>query len=346
MIQIKNLSKQFRLRNGSVVEVLKGIDLDVPDRSITAVIGPSGAGKTTLSRCISLLEQASSGSILVNGEELSALDRDGLRRARRAIGTIFQSSALLRRKTVAENIALPLRYLGVVESDIQRRVRELLVSVGLPDKVDYFPDQLSGGQRQRVGIARALVLHPQVLLADEATSGLDPEATESILALLKSLRDEFGLSIILITHEMSAVRDVADNVALIQAGRIVEQGSVRQLIADPLSGIGRQLLPVRPLIQYREDEWLLELTYRADREVPADWISQISEHEQARVSLLGGSIEQVAGRLSGRVITAVRFARDDVGGVAQLSAYLARIGLNVTVLRSPQLVTQVTEAAA
>jgi D-methionine transport system ATP-binding protein len=184
------------------------------------------------------------------------------------------------------------------------------------------------------------------LLADEATSGLDPEATESILALLKRLRDEFGLSIILITHEMDAVRDVADNVALIQAGRIVEQGGIRQLLADPQSGIGRQLLPVRPLIRHQRDEWLLELTYGAGREVPADWISQLGQHWQARISLLGGSIEQVEGRLSGRVIVAVRFARDDPGGLGQISAYPARLGLNAIVLRQPQTLVLATEAAA
>lgn len=185
MIEIERLSKHYRAPDGRVTEVLKNITLQVPEASITAVVGPSGAGKSTLAKCISLLEQPSGGSIRVNGSDLSRLDGEALRRARRAIGTVFQSSALLQRKSAWENIALPLRYLGVVERDIRARVGELLESVGLSHKASAFPAQLSGGQRQRIGIARALALRPSVLLADEATSGLDPEATATILELLK-----------------------------------------------------------------------------------------------------------------------------------------------------------------
>jgi D-methionine transport system ATP-binding protein len=245
MISIRKLSKRYVDKGGGSVDVLRNINLEVPDRTITAVIGPSGAGKTTLSKCISLLEKPTSGSVLVNGKDLSSLSATQLRHERRAIGTIFQSSALLERRTAAENVALPLEYLGVVRRDIGQRVAELLEHVGLADKAHLYPAQLSGGQRQRVGIARALALHPQVLLSDEATSGLDPQSTESILSLLRQLRDEFNLSIILITHEMDVVRSVADNVAVLRAGQIVESGPVSRLVGDPDSQIGRQLLPIR-----------------------------------------------------------------------------------------------------
>src|SRR5476649_2641899 len=171
MIEINDISKQYPAPGGGTISVLRSISLQMPAGSITAVVGPSGAGKSTLAKCISLLEKPSQGAIRVNGQDLTRLSGDALRRGRRAIGTVFQSSALLRRKTAWQNIALPLEYLGVVNLDIQRRVAELLDSVGLADKAGHYPAQLSGGQRQRIGIARALALQPQVLLADEATSG-------------------------------------------------------------------------------------------------------------------------------------------------------------------------------
>ena len=198
MIAIDDLHKSYRTADGRLSAVLKGLSLQVPERSITAVVGPSGAGKSTLARCISLLERPDSGSIRINGQDLSALSGEALRRERRAIGTVFQSSALLSRRTAWQNVALPLAWLGVVERDIKARVGELLESVGLSHKADAWPSQLSGGQRQRIGIARALALRPSVLLADEATSGLDPQATASVLALLKRLRDEYQLAIVLI----------------------------------------------------------------------------------------------------------------------------------------------------
>lgn len=201
MIAIDDLHKSYRTADGRLSAVLKGLSLQVPERSITAVVGPSGAGKSTLARCISLLERPDSGSIRINGLDLSVLSGEALRRERRAIGTVFQSSALLSRRTAWENVALPLAWLGVVERDIKARVGELLESVGLSHKADAWPAQLSGGQRQRIAIARALALRPSVLLADEATSGLDPQATASVLTLLKRLRDEYQLAIVLITHE-------------------------------------------------------------------------------------------------------------------------------------------------
>jgi D-methionine transport system ATP-binding protein len=337
MIVIKGLCKRFEAPGGKTVDVLRDIDLDVPDRVITAVIGPSGAGKTTLSKCISLLERPTSGSVLVNGHDLSSLTGEALREKRRAIGTIFQSSALLRRRTVAENVALPLEYLGVVQSDVDRRVSELLDHVGIAEKARQYPGQLSGGQRQRVGIARALALHPQVLLCDEATSGLDPEATESILSLLKNLRDELGVSIVLITHEMDVVRKVADRVAVLRAGRIVESDGVREFIANPHSAIGRQLLPIKPSLPVDSGLLTLEVAYSANGSVPADWISRLGEALQARVHVLGGVVEQVGARPAGRLLISLAFQ----GGVYQESASVIRcienLGLVASIRRDSEL---------
>ncbi|PWC10765.1 methionine ABC transporter ATP-binding protein [Brenneria corticis] len=305
MIDISQLHKQYRGRNGETVEVLKGVSLQVPAGSITAVVGPSGAGKSTLAKCISLLERPSSGSIQVNAQDLSRLSGEALRRERRAIGTVFQSSALLQRKTAWQNVALPLEYLGVIPAEIEQRVGHLLESVGLADKAGSYPAQLSGGQRQRVGIARALALNPSVLLADEATSGLDPASTRAILTLLKRLRDEFGLSIILITHEMEAVRNAADAVAELRDGVIVQQGAVRDLLAAPDSLLGRQLFPLEAVDA--QGDLLLHVTYSARQPVAADWISHISQLRQLRIDLLGGHIERVGGQLAGRLQLAVRF---------------------------------------
>ncbi len=345
MITISALCKRFDAPGGKSVEVLHNIDLEVPDRTITAVVGPSGAGKTTLSKCVSLLEKPTSGSVLVNGTNLSVLTGADLRKERRAIGTIFQSSALLRRKTVAENVALPLDYLGVVREDVHKRVHELLDHVGIGDKADRYPGELSGGQRQRVGIARALALQPQVLLSDESTSGLDPEVTGSILSLLKTLRDELGISIILITHEMDVVRTVADQVAVLRAGTIVESGSVRNLIADPYSQIGRQLLPVRSTPARELETLLFEVTYGTRRVVPADWVSLLTEKLRARVGLLGGVVEDIGGASSGRLHISVTF-QGLQHEPQDIAAYLNSLGLHAKALNAaPRAQFEMAETA-
>lgn len=330
MIEIEGLCKQYRAPDGSISEVLKGISLNVPAASITAVVGPSGAGKSTLAKCISLLEKPTAGSIRVNGEDLSRLSGETLRSKRRAIGTVFQSSALLQRKTAWQNVALPLAWLGVVDREIKQHVGQLLESVGLSDKADFYPSQLSGGQRQRVGIARALALKPSVLLADEATSGLDPQATASILSLLKQLRDRFGLSIILITHEMDVVRRAADAVAEISDGRLVQQGSLRQLLASPTSTLGQQLFPLQPL--QASGDLLLQLTY-GDRPLTTDWLSRLSQQHHLQIDLLAAHVEQVGEALAGRMRIAVRFSQHAVTAQT-LVQQLYQFGINAELLEA------------
>jgi D-methionine transport system ATP-binding protein len=330
MISIRNLHKHYLAKAGTRVGVLRDINLEVPDRTITAVIGPSGAGKTTLSKCISLLEKPTSGSVLVNGKDLSGLSAAKLRHERRAIGTIFQSSALLARRTAAENVALPLEYLGVVRRDINRRVAELLEHVGLADKADLYPAQLSGGQRQRVGIARALALHPQVLLSDEATSGLDPQSTESILSLLRQLRDEFNLSIILITHEMDVVRSVADNVAVLRAGQIVESGPVSRLVGDPGSQIGRQLLPIRIAKESSAELVSFEVRYATQTVVPEDWINLLGEALRARVRLHSAIVEDIHGYRAGRAHIGLEFLPGAERDADRAVRFMASLGLHAS----------------
>ncbi|MBX0299206.1 methionine ABC transporter ATP-binding protein [Cryobacterium sp. 1639] len=297
MISLEQLTKVYGHGEQRTV-VLDRLDFSVDAGEIFAVVGPSGAGKSTLAQCVNLLERPTSGSVLVNGENLSRLTEKQLRVARRRIGTIFQSDGLYSRRTAAQNVALPLEYLGVTAAETRARTAELLDRVGLATKAGHYPHQLSGGQRQRVGIARALALRPSVLLSDEATSGLDPDSTRSIVALLKELRDDLGLSILFITHEMDTVLQVADSVARLDHGRIVESGRIVELLRDPASGLGRALRPARSHERAAADatEWFVSYTSAT---VPADWLTRLADRLGVTVSLLGASIETVDGATVG-----------------------------------------------
>jgi D-methionine transport system ATP-binding protein len=226
MIALDAVSKRFP--DGTAA--LDGVTLAVPRGAVFGVIGRSGAGKSTLLRLLNGLERPTSGRVTVDGVDLATLDAAGLRGLRRRIGMIFQSFGLLANRTVAGNVALPLELAGVAKAERSARVAELLARVGLADKADAYPARLSGGQRQRVGIARALATRPDVLLCDEATSALDPETTRSVLALLGDLNRELGLTIVLITHEMSVVRAVCSHVAVLDRGRLVDSGPLAEVL--------------------------------------------------------------------------------------------------------------------
>jgi D-methionine transport system ATP-binding protein len=303
MIEVASLTKAFR-RDGRDHVVLDDVSLHVPAGRIAGVIGPSGAGKSTLARCVNLLERPTSGRAVVGGQDLTALRDRELQAARRRIGTIFQAANLLSSRTVAGNVALPLEIAGVPRAERRARVAELVARVGLKDHARTHPAQLSGGQRQRVGIARALALRPDVLLSDEATSGLDPDTTRSILALLRGLRDDLGLTILLITHEMEVVRDVCDQVALLRDGRIVEQGDVGALVTDPDSALGRGLVPARPVADAPAGGQAWRVTYT---DVGADpgWLGALERELGVAVGLLGASVEAVDGRPAGHVTVAI-----------------------------------------
>ena len=238
MIELAGLRKTYR-GPGGAVDALRGVDLSVARGEVFGVIGRSGAGKSTLLRCINLLERPSAGRVVLDGVELTALGPAALRDVQRRIGMIFQHFALLSSRTVRDNVALPLELAGRSRAEIDAAVDPLLAFVGLSGMRDRYPAQLSGGQAQRVGIARALANRPSVLLCDEATSALDPETTKSILALLREVNRTFGLTIVLITHEMAVVKAVADRVAVLDGGRIVEQGPVREIFLRPAQDVTR-----------------------------------------------------------------------------------------------------------
>jgi len=303
MIELTELTKVFE-RGETRHAALNGVSLTVERGEIAAVIGPSGAGKSTLARCINMLERPTSGRVVLDGEDLTALRERHLREARRSIGTVFQASSLLSRKTAAQNVALPLDFLEVDRRQRDERVHELLDRVGLGDRGDAYPHELSGGQRQRVGIARALALRPSVLLSDEATSGLDPATTKSVLAMLSQLRDDLSLTIILITHEMDVVREVADRAALLEEGRIVEEGRLQQLMRDPASALGGSLLPHPTPAAADGEREVWRVHYVSDR-VDPDWVGNLSRQLDAPIALLAASIEAVGADPVGRATIAL-----------------------------------------
>ncbi|MBX9705740.1 MAG: methionine ABC transporter ATP-binding protein [Gammaproteobacteria bacterium] len=237
MIKISNLNKKF----GTTI-ALQDINLQIARGSVCGVIGKSGAGKSTLIRCINLLETPNSGSIKIDNVELTTLSTKQLRQQRRQIGMIFQHFNLLSSKTVYDNIALPLKLAGKSKQEIVDTIAPLLELTGLTDKEQQYPSQLSGGQKQRVAIARALVNKPKILLCDEATSALDPKTTKSILTLLKDINRQLGLTILLITHEMQVVKEICSQVAVLDHGAIVEQGSTLELFTQPKTDITKELI--------------------------------------------------------------------------------------------------------
>ena len=253
MIEVRNLKKTYHLKSGDVTAI-DGVSLRIEDGSVYGVIGYSGAGKSSLVRCLNLLEIPDEGVITMGdyrdieirngepyylGKHMNARQQNEMRRG---IGMIFQHFNLLERSTVYDNIAYPLKYTGRSREEIKARVLELLELVDLLDKIDVFPSQLSGGQKQRVAIARALAANPKILLSDEATSALDPDATESILNLLKDLNRKLGITIVIITHEMAVIKTIADRVAVMENGRIVEEGSVYDVFSNPQAEITKKFI--------------------------------------------------------------------------------------------------------
>lgn len=232
MIEFKNISKHYELK-GQTIRALDQINLEIPAGSIFGIIGYSGAGKSTLIRLINLLERPNQGQVIINQKDFTALDARALRQERANIGMIFQHFNLLQTKTVADNIEMPLKLLGVTKDQREKRLNELLEFIDLKHKKDAFPDELSGGQKQRVGIARALANHPKILLCDEATSALDPQTTKSVLALLKKINQEQGITIVMVTHEMDVIESVCDYVAVMEQGKVIETGSTLEIFSQP-----------------------------------------------------------------------------------------------------------------
>lgn len=241
MIRLEDIKKRFRTKAGEL-EVLHGVSADIKKGEVFGIIGLSGAGKSTLVRCINLLERPTGGKVYLDGVELTALPEKELRQQRRHMGMIFQQFHLLMQKTALDNVCFPLLISGVSKDKAKERAKELLELVGLADRMDSYPAQLSGGQKQRVAIARALATEPKVLLCDEATSALDPNTTAGVLALLKDINERLGITIVVITHEMSVIQRICDRVAIIDGGLIAEEGDVEEVFRAPKTKIGRELV--------------------------------------------------------------------------------------------------------
>lgn len=269
MIELKHVTKIFR-QSEKEIKALDDVSLLVPEGKIVGVIGESGAGKSTLIRVVNLLERPNEGSIVVDGQDLMSLSHSQLARSRRNIGMIFQHFNLLSSRTVFDNIALPLELDNMSKEDRTERVTQLLKLVGLEGKANEYPAKLSGGQKQRVAIARTLATQPKVLLCDEATSALDPATTRSILSLLKEINQQLNITILLITHEMDVVKEVCDEVAVINAGRLIEQGSVADIFSHPREKLTKQFI-----------------ASSLHMEIPADYQERLTEvQEEGKHSLL------------------------------------------------------------
>jgi D-methionine transport system ATP-binding protein len=311
MIQIRNVSQRFPSPRGWV-EALHDINLNIAPGEVFGIIGRSGAGKSTLVRTINLLTRPSEGSVIVDGRELGTLSLEQLRIARRDIGMIFQHFNLLSSRTVFGNVALPLEMAGAKSRDIEAIVLPLLALVGLTAQEDRYPAHISGGQKQRVGIARALASKPKVLLSDEATSALDPETTRSILALLRQINRELGLTIVLITHQMDVIKQVCDRVAVLDAGRVVEEGNVVEVFMQPRHEVTRALLgdviahELPPALRQRVAErmassssHLLRLAF-AGSGVDQPILSETIRRYELDVNILHGQIDEIQGQPSAR----------------------------------------------
>ena len=316
MIVLTHVSKTFT--GEKEVRAVQDVNLHIQKGEVYGIVGFSGAGKSTLVRCINLLEKPDSGKVFVDGVELTALQGAALSRERRKIGMIFQQFNLFDTRTVLDNVAFPLRYSGMSRTAIRQKALSLLRFVELEDKQGSYPAELSGGQKQRVAIARALASDPKVLLCDEATSALDPQTTESILKLLKRLNDELGITIVLITHQMQVVKDICDRVAVMENGRVVEEGGVYDVFAQPTQQVTRgfvnstnNLSRIEELIaedaeitRLSPGEKLIRMKYLAGTAAQS-LVSDVSRRFGVNMNIISGNIEIIQGKpLGGLVVIA------------------------------------------
>ena len=301
LIEIANLSKTFG-SGQQQVSALQDVSLQIEKGEIFGIIGLSGAGKSTLVRCINLLERPESGQILFDGQNLMTLSPRKLRQQRRNISMIFQSFNLLDQRTALDNICFPLELSGVGRKAAKAKAMELLEIVGLPDKANAYPVQLSGGQKQRIAIARALASDPEVLLCDEATSALDPQTTESILALLQKINKERGITVIIITHQMSVIEQICHRVAILDHGEVAEVGTVEQVFSNPRTSAGRRLVsPVKALPISHWDGPVARLAFNGSM-VEEPVIASLAAKKQILVSILGADTRNVDGKIFGTML--------------------------------------------
>ncbi|MDY2988324.1 MAG: ATP-binding cassette domain-containing protein, partial [Oscillospiraceae bacterium] len=324
MIEIQNLSKTFPV-SGGTVEALKDISLTIPDGEIYGIIGMSGAGKSTLVRCINMLERPTSGKVIIDGKDLGSLTQAQLREERRNITMIFQGFNLLMQRNCLKNVCFPLELAGYKKKEAVERATELLELVGLGEKLKSYPAQLSGGQQQRVAIARALATHPKILLCDEATSALDPQTTQSILSLIKDIHDKLGLTVIIITHQMSVVEQICTRVAILNHGTVVEEGAVSEVFASPKSQEAKQLVypeGYQQAIETEREEHLIRVVFNGASATQTPLIAKMAMEENIMASILFASTRSLGDKAYGNMLLGIS------GGKEQMEkavAYLRRI---------------------
>lgn len=331
MIELQHLTKRFATQGGTVV-ALNDINLTIRDGDVYGIIGMSGAGKSTLVRCINMLERPDEGNVIVNGKQMQDLRAADLRAARREITMIFQQFNLLMQRTCLRNIMFPMELAKVPKDKAEARARELLELVGLPDKADAYPAQLSGGQKQRIAIARALATDPKVLLCDEATSALDPNTTHAILTLIKDINKKLGITVVVITHQMSVVEEICDHVAILDGGVVVEEGSVQEIFSNPKTPAARRLVApnggsaARDLSSFAPDDHVVRVTFNGSS-TAKPLVASLAAEKGILVSVLSADTRDLSGQCYGSMLLKLP---TDVEQAKQAAAYMrAQPGITV-----------------
>ena len=322
MIEIKHLSKTFGV-SGGTVDALKDISLTIPDGEIYGIIGMSGAGKSTLVRCINMLERPTSGEVLIDGKSMTELSQKELREKRRDITMIFQGFNLLMQRNCLKNVCFPLELAGVKKADAEKRAAELLELVGLGDKFKSYPAQLSGGQQQRVAIARALATHPEILLCDEATSALDPQTTQSILSLIRDIHDRLGITVIIITHQMSVVEQICTRVAILDGGTVAEEGAVSGVFSSPKSEAAKRLVypeGYQNQVMSGEDGAVIRVVFNGANATETPLIAKMAMEENIAASILSASTRSIGDKAYGNMLLGIS------GGKEQTQRALEYLG--------------------
>ena len=301
MIQVENLCKSFSTKSGTV-EAARNISFSIEKGEIFGIIGLSGAGKSTLVRCLNLLERPTSGTIRIKGKNLMELSERKLRKERQNIGMIFQHFNLLMQRTALDNVCFPMEIVGISKKEARKKALEYLKIVGLEEKALSYPSQLSGGQKQRVAIARVLASDPEILLCDEATSALDPQTTKSILELIRKINKEYGITVVVITHEMSVVQEICNRVAVLERGVLVESGTVEELFRSPKTEAARRLVfSGRAQIQKMNGKRLVRVTFK-DRSSFEPVIANLVLTYRTPVNILYADTKNIGGSAEGEMI--------------------------------------------
>ncbi len=308
MIEIKNLTKIFNTADGEL-QALKDVSLSIPDGDIFGIIGMSGAGKSTLVRCMNMLERPTSGTVEVDGVDLGSLSQKELRAQRHDITMIFQAFNLLMQRNCLKNVMFPLELSGMPRAKAKEKAMELLEIVGLPDKAKAYPAQLSGGQQQRIAIARALTTNPKVLLCDEATSALDPNTTNSILELIRDINKRLGITVVVITHQMSVVESICKHVAILDGGVVVEQGEVEEVFAHPKSQAAKNLVFPEgedgAFVVGNRDEHFIRVVYNGAYAAGKPMIARLALEKGIEANISYASTKGISGKAFGTILLSI-----------------------------------------